>query len=338
MNRHLIELAAALHRRHRPFVIATVVWSRAPSSGKAGGSALIEPDGTIHGWIGGACAEPAVIREARHAIRDGTPRLMYMGPAEELDGNQREGVIAIPISCASDGALEVFMEPVLPKPHVVVIGRSPAVDTLAHMVAAMDWRATVVDDGGRRGELLAQIEFEESLTDWAAAVTDPPMAVVVATQGHYDEAALEAALNTASPYVGLVASAGRARTVLGYLADRGTPADAIARVVTPAGLDLGHIEHREIGVAILAELVKLRTSITQAGSDKDADSPPPTTAIDPICGMEVDVEGARFTADHDGTTLYFCCPACLQLFSESPEQYLTDPNSVSGVKQAHPGS
>ena len=328
MNRHLIELAASLHRRHRAYVIATVVWSRSPSSGKAGGSALIEPDGTIHGWIGGACAEPAVIREARHAVRDGTPQLMYMGPAEELDGHERDGVITVPVSCASEGALEVFMEPVLPKPHVVIIGNSPAVATLARMVAAMDWRATVVHDGGARGELAAEIEFAGSLAEWTEMLEAPPMAVVVATQGHYDEPALEAALASASPYVGLVASATRASTVLGYLAERGASADDLARIKTPAGLDLGHIEHHEIGVAILAELVHLKTSMVQA-VEETANGP--QTAIDVICGMEVAVEGARFTAQHEGTTMYFCCPACRKMFVDDPARYLSDPNKMSPI-------
>ena len=325
MNRHLIELAASLHRRHRPYVIATVVWSRAPSSGKPGGSAIIEPDGTIHGWIGGACAEPAVIREARLATRDGTPRLMYMGPADELDGHERDGVITVPISCASEGALEVFMEPVLPKPHVVVIGNSPAVETLARVVAAMDWRATVVHDGGNRGDLPDSIEFSGSLDGWRSSLEAPPMAVVVATQGHYDEPALEAALASESSYVGLVASATRARTVLGYLADRGASDDHLSRIKTPAGLDLGHIEHREIGVAIMAELVEWKTSLVQGENDVEL----PKTAIDVICGMEVEIEGARFTAVHEGNTMYFCCPACQKMFVDDPGQYLSDPNELS---------
>ena len=327
MNRHLIELAASLHRQHRAYVIATVVWARAPSSGKPGGSALIEPDGTVHGWIGGACAEPAVIREARHAVRDGSPRLMYMGPAEELDGHERDGVITVPISCASEGALEVFMEPVLPVPHVVVIGNSPAVATLAGLVAALNWRSTVVRDGGERGDLADNIGFAGSLVEWVDTLEAPPMGVVVATQGHYDEPALEAALASGSSYVGLVASATRATTVLGYLKDRGASEADIARIKTPAGLDLGHIEHREIGVAIMAELVRWKSSTkaTEAAAV-------PATAIDVICGMEVDIEGARFTAEDNGTTMYFCCPACRKMFTDDPARYRADPNEMSASK------
>ena len=152
------------------------------------------------------------------------------------------------------------MEPVLPVPHVVVIGNSPAVATLAGLVVALNWRSTVVHDGGERGELADNIGFAGSLVEWVETLEAPPMGVVVATQGHYDEPALEAALASGSSYVGLVASATRATTVLGYLKDRGATEADIARIKTPAGLDLGHIEHREIGVAIMAELVRWKSS------------------------------------------------------------------------------
>ena len=153
MIRELLDRATELHRRHQAYVMATVVWARGPSSGKQGAMALIEADGAIHGWIGGACAEPAVLREARKVLKDGTATLMYLGPAEELDGHQRDGVITVPISCSSEGALEVFLEPVLPQPSVVVVGRSPAVKTLTKLLTAIDWRVTVVDDAEPELEL-----------------------------------------------------------------------------------------------------------------------------------------------------------------------------------------
>jgi xanthine dehydrogenase accessory factor len=308
MNRELLELAADLHRRHRPYVVATVVWSRGPSSGKRGGAALIEPDGTLHGWIGGACAEPAVIREARRVIKDGEPVLMYLGPAEEMDGVGREGVVTVPISCSSEGALEVFMEPVLPKPHVVVVGKSPAVRQLAKLLDAMDWRSTVVPDD----EL-------EQLTDLGV---DEATAVVVATQGHADEPALEAALTTPAGYIGLVASAKRGESVLGYLRDRGYESAELRRIHTPAGIDLGPIQHSEIAVAVLAELVAVRTSGGLSGAAGVEVASPAETAIDPVCGMTVTVADARWSSAHDGETYYFCAPGCQNAFEKDPERFL----------------
>ena len=130
-------------------MLATVVWRRAPSSGKAGATALITADRAVHGWIGGACAEPTVVREAMRAIEEGTPRLLFLGPPEELEAHARDGVVSVPIACQSEGALEVYVEPVLPQPQLVAVGRSPAALALTRLaLAALRWRTLAVDDGG----------------------------------------------------------------------------------------------------------------------------------------------------------------------------------------------
>lgn len=316
----ILQLAAELHRRHRPFVMATVVWTRGPSSGKEGAKAIIEMDGTTHGWIGGACAEPTVLREARRLLNDGEPRLMYLGPADELDGVSRDRVLTVPISCSSEGALEVFMEPVLPQPHVVVVGSSPAVANLARLLVAMEWRATVVSED----ETIAvpdSVTVVHGVEHFSDIAIDDATSVVVASQGHYDEPALEAALATPAAYIGLVASASRAETVLGYLRDQGVDETQVARVDAPAGVDLGPIEHREIAVSILAKLVQLRASGAIGGATEAVAVP--TTAIDPVCHMEVDTATAKFTAEVDGTTFYFCAPGCRHAFEKAPADFLT---------------
>src|SRR5437867_11701862 len=139
------DIARRLDERGEPYALATVVWRRSPSSGKVGARALITADGRIYGWLGGACAEPAVVAEARRAIADRQPRLMFLGQPDELPLHQRDGVVSVPIACQSEGALEVYVDPVVPKPSLVVVGRSPAVDALARMGQALGWRATVID-------------------------------------------------------------------------------------------------------------------------------------------------------------------------------------------------
>jgi len=323
MNRRLLELATDLHRRHRPYVVATVVWSRGPSSGKQGGTALIEPDGTVHGWIGGACARPVVVREARRVLKDGTPLLMYLGPAEELDGHDRDGVVTVPIACASEGAMEVFMEPMLPQPHVVVVGRSPAVGVLVGLLAVMDWRATVVDDESSSADLADGVERVDSVKHMAHLGIDETTAIVVATQGHYDEPALEAALATSAGYIGLVASAMRGESVIGYLRDRGYTEDSLRRIHTPAGVDLGPVQHAEIAVAVLAELVAVRTSGGLSGAAEVEAESVTETAIDPVCGMSVTVADVRFFTDHEGETYYFCAPGCQHSFEVEPARFVS---------------
>jgi xanthine dehydrogenase accessory factor len=315
----VLALANELSERGEAFVLATVVWRRAPSSGKEGSTALITPDRRVHGWLGGACAEPTVVREAFRALEEGgAPRLLFLGSPEELAARGHDGVVTVPIACQSEGALEVYVEPVLPQPQLVVIGRSPAVATLAAMAGALGWRTVVVDDGGieddypTAGRVLTTLDLEPARVNERSFV-------VVATQGHYDEDALERALGTSAGYVGLVASRKRADAVLGYLRDRGVPDEQLARVHAPAGLDLGSIAHEEIAVAILAELVRER-----AAGNLEAAPPaelPSHEELDPVCGMTVDVATARYRSVHEGVTYYFCSAGCLQRFEAEPARF-----------------
>lgn len=318
MRPEVLELAAELSRRGEPFVLATVVWRRAPSSGKEGSTALITPDGRVRGWLGGACAEPTVIREALRALEEGSPRLLFLGPPEELEARGRQGVVTVPIACQSEGALEVYVQPVVPQPHLVVIGRSPAVAALASMAGALGWRTLVVDDGGDPADYPAAGRVVTSLDLNEAGVTERSW-IVVATQGHYDEDALERALATPAGYVGLVASRNRAQAVMGYLKDRGAADDALARVHAPAGLDLGHVSHEEIAVAILAELVRDRA----AGALEIGTPPaePRHEAVDPVCHMTVDVATARHRSTHGGPTYYFCSAGCRERFEADPARF-----------------
>lgn len=320
-------LALARERaRTEPCVLATVVWRRAPSSGREGGKALIGADGSVRGWLGGACAEPAVVREARAALADGRPRLMFLGPAEELDERRRDGMVSVPIACQSEGALEVYLEPIEPAPHVVAIGRSPAVTALARLAAAIGWRASVIDEGADPGDLPDGAEVLGALDLQAAGVSERSY-VVVATQGHYDEEALERALATPAAYVGLVASRKRAESVLGYLAQRGVSPDDLARVRSPAGMDLGGVEPQEIGVAILAELVALRAagSLRPAVADATASGAGAAAvgageAVDPICGMTVVVAGARHVSEGPDGPVYFCCAGCREAYEQAASE------------------
>ena len=294
--------AARLAETGEQCALATVVWRQAPSSGQPGSRAVITASGEIHGWIGGACAEPAVLRAAREVIMQRRSRLLLLGSREQFGGAVPEGVTVIPISCQSEGALEVFVEPVIPTPQLVVVGRSPMARTLADLAAALGWHARVCE--------------RLSAADVGAASM-----VVVATQGHGDEEALEAALAAGPAFVGLVASHNRGEAVLGYLADRGVPAERLARVRVPVGLDLGATTHREIGVAILAELVQLRAAGAMSPAGVRT-APAPATALDPVCGMTVDIGPDAQHSEHAGRTYYFCGARCRSAFEKDPSSFL----------------
>jgi xanthine dehydrogenase accessory factor len=309
----ILKQAGELEQRGQEFALATVVWRQGPSSSQRGARAIITAEGELRGWIGGACAEPVVIREAQRVIADGTPRLLLLGSPEQFGAAVPDGITVVPISCQSEGALEVYIEPVVPAPHLVIVGRSPMVHTLADLARALNWRTELV-----AGE------------DFTPAHAGRQSMVIVATQGHGDEEAVEQAVAASPAYLGLVGSRRRGAAVLGYLADRGLPADQLDRVHVPAGLDLGHTTHQEIAVAILAELVQLRASGALAGAAGQA--PParqaepggraePAEAVDPVCGMTVAAARAGHPLAHDGVTYYFCSTSCRRKFELDPAAY-----------------
>jgi xanthine dehydrogenase accessory factor len=314
----VLKRAGELARQGQAFALATVVWRQGPSSGQQGSRAIITAAGGLQGWIGGACAEPVVIREAQQVIAAGVPRLLLLGTSEQFGAAVPEGMTVVPISCQSEGALEVYIEPVLPVPHLVVVGRSPMAQTLAALAGALGWRTALLDG-----------------PDFSAADADERSMVVVATQGHGDEEAIEEAIAARPAYLGLVGSSRRGASVLGYLADRGVPAEQLGRVKVPAGLDLGRTTHREIAVAILAELVQLRASgklaadatAGPAGSARSAaiaGSAGPgelAEAVDPVCGMTVAAGPSGHPLEHEGVTYYFCCAGCRRKFENDPAAY-----------------
>ncbi|HEX9625062.1 MAG TPA: XdhC family protein [Streptosporangiaceae bacterium] len=330
----VMERAAELERRGEAFALATVVWRQGPSSSQLGSRAIITTSGELLGWIGGACAEPSVIRQAKQVISEGQPRLLLLGSPDQLPsaarygGSLPEGMTVVPISCQSEGALEVYVEPVLPMPHLVVVGRSPMAQTLTDLAAAIGWRAKRLD-----------------WSEFSSADVDERSMVVVATQGHGDEEAIERAAAARPGYLGLVASRRRGEALLGYLAERGVSQDQLDRVRVPAGLDLGRTSHVEIAVAVLAELVQLRAAgeigmaagtgtgagypaepvVSTAGGSGGL-SPRASTAeaIDPVCGMTVAAgsDGPIRPAIHEGVTYYFCSAGCRQRFESDPDSYL----------------
>src|SRR5215470_6530508 len=144
MDFELLKQAGELEQRGQAFALATVVWRQGPSSGQQGARAIITAEGELHGWIGGACAEPAVIREARQVIADGTSRLLLLGTRGQFGEAVPDGMTVVPISCQSEGALEVYIAPVIRAPQLVIVGHSPMAHTLAGLARAMDWRTKLV--------------------------------------------------------------------------------------------------------------------------------------------------------------------------------------------------
>lgn len=319
--------AAELERRGEPFATATVVRIERPTSGKPGDRAIVTLDGELHGWIGGSCARPTVVREALEALRDGDSRLIRLATEADENGT-REGITDLSMTCFSGGTMEIFIEPNSPPQRLVIFGDPPMAQALAALGKAMGYQVIGV------GTKLAGADETLLGSEAIAGHVHPLTAVVVASHGDHDEIALEHALESEAPYVGLVASSKRADSIRKYLKVRGVDEQRLAALHAPAGLDIRARRPEEIALSILAEIVQLRRSTdrfdwpagapeTEAGEAQATDTTnPPATAMDPVCGMTVEVVGSAHVHEHQGTNYYFCCANCLTNFAAEPEKFL----------------
>jgi len=263
---HAIDILGIISTRReagQPFALATVVRTVAATAAKAGAKAVILPDGTIsEGWIGGGCARAAVLNAAKDALADGRSRLVSVQPPDALDrdghkaGEEREGVRFAKNMCPSQGTMDIFIEPVLPRPQIVICGASPVAVAISDLARRIGFAVTVCAPAAD------QAQFEDAdrrIEGYALPVEETGARyVVVSTQGRGDEAALQAALAIDVDYVAFVGSRKKAEALRRSLAGRGVPPERLAKFKSPAGLDLGAITPDEIALSILAEIVAVR--------------------------------------------------------------------------------
>ena len=337
MSRRATELAA----QHVPFVTATVVRAQRPTSARPGDVALVLGDGTIEGFVGGVCAQHSVRVYSLKTIESGEPVLLRILPdapeGELIDGEEEmteeqlaaasqelstdeEGAVTVKNTCLSGGAIEVFLEPVLPAPRVLVVGDAPIAGAVHRL-------------GGELG--LEIVAVENGVPD----PTSEDLAVVIAAHGRDEFHTMRRALEVGVPYVGFVASRRRGAGVLAELRDDGVPEGLIELVDYPAGIAIGAREPGEIALSILAKIISVRRGEqiaasepaaglivhrTAAGSRRPspraASNPAaPTIAVDPICGMTVAAVPGTPSVEHGGETVYFCCEGCKTKFEAQHE-------------------
>lgn len=303
-------MPAAMSRRARQladqgesFVTATVVRAQRPTSVEAGNIALVLGDGTIEGFVGGACAEHSVRAYALQTIQSGEALLLRILPfGDEADAGpegrevaNEDGAVTVENPCLSGGAIEVFLEPVVPAPRVLVVGDTPIAGAVLRLGAELGLDAVAVDGDAlepRPGDL----------------------ALVVAAHGRDELHALRRGLEAGLPYVGLVASSKRGDGVIGELRGDGVSPELLGRIDVPAGLDIGARTPAEIALSILAKVVVVRR-----GQPATA-----TTAVDPICGMTVAAVAGTPSVRHDGETVYFCCEGCRAKFELAHQHAAAD--------------
>jgi len=287
MRPELLPLAASLSAKGERFALVTVVRREPPSSARVGDTALVTESGEYHGWAGGGCTRETVVREAQRAMADGEPRLLCLTP--EPNPATRSGMIALQMTCDSGGTVEIYVEPVLPVPRLVLFGATPMVEALARIGAAMGYRVEREADAALKGAH-----------------------VLVGTMGDEDLEVLQKVLRAEPAYVGVIASRKRFDHVRQTLIACGVPRAAVERVAAPAGLDIGARTPEEIAVSVMAQIVERRRKAAPVETVLEE-------AMDPICGMTVNVATARHKAEVEGVMYYFCCAGCRTRFLQVKE-------------------
>jgi len=238
----------------------------------------------LHGRVEEPQVSTAVEREAMHALVDGSPRLVRLSP----ENRPEEGIVSYPMTCHSGGTLDIYLEPVLPPPQLVILGHSPVAAAL---------------------EALAEpLGFEPIDSLDAITSTSDAWVVAAAMASDEDHPAVRAALERGVGYVAMVASRKRTEAFLVELREEGLSEEVLQRLKAPAGLDIGAANNAEIALSIMAEIVQRRRARSPAPAEQ------PELAIDPTCGMTVDPATAKWSVERDGQTYYFCAPGCRKAF------------------------
>jgi xanthine dehydrogenase accessory factor len=314
-SHELLEMARELNGRGEAYALVTVVRAIAPTSAYLGAQAIVLADGTLHGWIGGGCAKSVVISAAQSAIERDEPKLVRISN----DGvHPEEDVEHYAMSCASNGSVELFIQPYSARSALCVLGSTPAADEARFLARRLRIRLT-----DRAGEA--------------------PV-VLVATQGQGDEEALEAALRGPAKQVLLIASRRKAEKLRAVMRTRGIDESQLARLQAPAGPDAGAKTPGEIAlVAIVGVLALLRgrgqplvnpepvqQKVTE-GAGQDRGKPDPRTSpamatvegkfINPVCGVAVSTANPMHIEQYEGVSYYFCCDGCRTTFLADPAKY-----------------
>ena len=320
MFHQFLHTTQSLYQNKEPFAIAFVVNREVPSSGKPGDKAVITKDGKITGWIGGGCTRGIVLKEALEAIDTGNPRLVKISPDGKVESSP--GVNAYPMTCHSGGTVELYIEPVLPKPQLLVMGKSNVAMALAKLGKAMDYPVTIaaksIDKTGF-GDVDRIIEKGLKKGDVTTNTC-----IVVCTQGENDEDALEQAVKSDAPYIAFVASMRKANAIFTTLRQRGITFEQLKKIKTPAGLNINAKLPEEVAVSILAQIIEfIRKEDAEMPTLKKESKPAEMDDlfINPVCNVPVQKSTAKHVINYKKKDYYFCCDGCKVSFEKEPAKY-----------------
>ena len=317
MNNAFIQKCEEMNRQGLPYAMAFVIRRRIPSSGKPGDKAVIDQQGTITGWIGGGCTRGIVLKEALAAIADGKPRVVRI--SSDMNGASPDDVVQYPMTCHSGGTVELYIEPVMPKPHLIIFGKSHVAMALNKLASAMQYSVTAVARDADE-HIFPGADVLTAIEDADIGVSDY---VVVCTQGEADELALQRAAESEAEYVAFVASRKKAHAVFQYLREQNVTTDRLRQIKTPAGLDINAKTPEEVAVSILAQIVEQYRSEASNPVVLDVKNDNPNLYINPVCGVPVEKSTAKHVLEYEGESVYFCCDGCKVQFEAEPAKYMT---------------
>jgi xanthine dehydrogenase accessory factor len=305
--------ATELNDSKKPYATAVIVRRKIPSSGKPGDKAIITADGHIHGWIGGGCTQGIVLKEALLSMQEGKPRHISITPS----GNKNEEIYtkSYSMTCQSGGEVDVFIEPVLPKPTIHLFGVSHIALALSKVAIAANYPVVCVGDQADKS-IFTNVEHFISINDFEK-IEDAY--VVVCTQGLNDEISLLTAVRANPAYVSFVSSRKKANAIFSYLRKEGVNFDQLKAINTPAGIDIGAKLPEEVAISILAQIIQ---HSRQEKEQQPIQINNEDYYINPVCNIPIQKSAAKHILEHNGEKVYFCCDGCHTSFKQSPESYL----------------
>lgn len=322
MHNDFVDTLIKLRDDQEPFATASIVRRKIPSSGKPGDKAIITSDGKIHGWIGGGCTRGIILKEALLAIKERKPRYVTISPVRRESSFPNTKIYSM--SCQSGGEVEAYIEPVLPKPHLVIFGNSHIGMALSKLAKAMDYRVEVVQSKvdkvvyptADRLHAIAEFEVNEK---------HKHSFTIVCTQGEGDMESLQKAIQMDGQYLAFVSSRKKAQAIYTDLRSTGVTFDQLQKIKTPAGLDLGAKLPEEVAISILAEIIKqFRLETKEATEVKQLLTiPNDDYYMNPVCNIPIQKSTAKHVLEHAGEKVYFCCDGCKVSFEKNPSMYIS---------------
>ena len=306
------------------YAIAIIVRRKIPSSGKPGDKAIITEDGHIHGWIGGGCTRGIVLKEALLSIKERKPRFVSISPSKIEGADENTKVYAM--TCQSGGEVELYIEPVLPKPQLMIFGTSHIAKSLAKIAKAIDYQVDVVMSTADKN-VFPEVDSIIGIKDLDISKIKSSAYIVVCTQGEGDAEALKKALSIGSSYLSFVASRKKANAIYTEVRGMGATFDQLKTIKTPAGLDIGAKMPDEVAISILAEIIKHYRVATESVPVNEEQKGEITIKnedfyINPVCNIPVQKSTAKHIVAYKDQKVYFCCDGCKVSFEKSPEKYM----------------